>query len=144
MGNSKQIPLKRWFLLLLVTLAVIAVLWIVSYLPYPGLYVFTLSIMERIGSSNLNINNVFRLKITIFSFLASGIIVLLLILLRKASKHFSLKLLEMLLAVGIFYVTVMTVLMVIGLWLDCCFVTTDWCRYHPIARVGYFFYYWSY
>ncbi len=59
-----------------------------------------------------------RLKLTAASTVITGIVMSLMLLLRKACRSFDIKLLERILTWGFFYQGIMTVLMIVGMWLD--------------------------
>lgn len=83
--------------------------------------------------------NAARLRLTLASCAVAAVLVLIMWLLRKATRHFNLVLFEHVLTAGMYYVSIMTALMLTGMWLDFEFV-----YYGPLQggfkRIGFVFY----
>jgi hypothetical protein len=75
--------------------------------------------MARAYFNNLALDpNTFRLQVTIASLVIAGVLTCLMVLLRKVCRSLDLQLFKRILTWGIFYVPLVTVLMITGLWLD--------------------------
>ena len=137
----------RTFLSVLTSIGVFLVFLLGSWFPYISIYDFTLSKTwdalcsvsfhpEALSGYGLLAgmpeNTVpFRLKITIASIIIAAVLMTVMFLLRRACGALNQKLYEKVLLWGLFYVGVMTVIMLTGLWLD--FQVDS-------VRVGFFFY----
>ncbi|MBN2381128.1 hypothetical protein JXM67_15120 [candidate division WOR-3 bacterium] len=129
--------MKHVLLVVLTVLGATALVGLVAYFPFPGLYDFVLDEMDIFLITPPPDPDMFRLKITIVALGVATILIILMILLRKASNKLELKLFHRLLTWSSFYVGVATVIMLIGMWID----FHPWVRVYGgyTARVGFFF-----
>ena len=126
----------------LITLGIIAILGVNTYLPFPGIYAFTLEqSMLRFQYPPDLTPDAFRLKITIAALVVTIVIIAIQFLLRKACKALDLKLFHHLLTWGLFYTSAMTVLMIAGMWLDFQPWATVPEKHLSFTRVGFIFYF---
>ncbi|MBN2381123.1 hypothetical protein JXM67_15095 [candidate division WOR-3 bacterium] len=137
--NKRELPWRLVFVAL-VTIGVIVVLWIITYLPYLGLYAFILEVIKDMVVDGISIDNAFRFKMTPVALVMACILAALLFLLLKAAKALRLQLFVTILTVAIFYVVVTTGLMLTGFWLDSGLPHQK--EYSGLVRVGFFFYKW--
>lgn len=140
--------------LILTTIGVALTLGGAVYFPFPSIYKFVLDTVDvfLVGVPTPQIpggfwlvglpENLFpfRLKITLAALIIAAAIVIVMLLLRKACRVLQLTLFEKVLTWGMFYVTIMTVLVLVGLWLDLRIgqpVSTS--NPADFCRVGFFF-----
>jgi hypothetical protein len=125
--------MKDTILTLLTSLGVLAVLGIASYFPYAGLYTFILNMVSHL-TPPINLD-IFRLLVSMGALGVAALIIFLMILLRKSCVKLELKLFQKVLWLAAIYEGAMTVLMLIGLWLD---LQAD-VPSETFVRVGFFF-----
>lgn len=146
--------MKDLLLTILTAIGVILILVIATYYPYYSIYDFVLQecfvfVMGGIPTSGSSLdfllagmpaNTVpFRLKITLGALVISAIIILVMFFLRKASIFLNVSIFERILKWGMFYVGVMTILMLSGMWLDFKVMVSDG-NTPSYIRISYFFY----
>lgn len=78
----------------------------------------------------------FRLKLTLAAVVISATLVLLMSILKTSCQKLNLKLFQRILSWGRFYEVIMTLLMLLGMWLD----LHPWAPNDPSIRVGFLFY----
>lgn len=95
------------------------VLGCAAYFPYVTIYDVVLTKMVEASEDALPLDpNIFRLQVTIASLLIAGVLSVSMVLLRKACRSLELQLFKRILSWGIFYIPIVTILMLTGLWLD--------------------------
>lgn len=137
----------RVFMRWLTCLGATILLVFATYFPFWGIYDFTLETRtgELIGTimgAPMMDANLFRTRVTIAAVLIAVILSLGLFLLGKACKKLELDLFGKMLGAALYYVPIMTFVMLTGMWLDLEAVLTS--GPHDDAsgyvRVGYIFY----
>lgn len=133
--------MKKTLQIILASLATFVVLGCGVYFPYITIYDFTLERMARAYFSDIPLDpNMYRLQVTIASLLIAGVLTCVMVLLRKACRSLDLQLFKRILSWAIFYIPIVTILMLSGMWLD--FKMAYQLEFNPRAvyfRVAYIF-----
>lgn len=112
----------RYFLISLVCLGVVVIFGILGYFPYGAVYSVALDAVRVLDWVSHPIPQAvvdgIRIRITLGSVVIAAALILLILLLRKASRHLELVLFEKALTAAMFYVGIMTVLVLAGMWID--------------------------
>lgn len=134
--------MKATWLTILAVIGVIVVFLIVAWFPFPSLYDYVLHKATDLVISRTPFSPFyFRFWITGGALLIAAALVLIMILLRKACQSMELSFFQKALSWGMYYVTVMTVVMILGMWLDFRVgqAFSETCR-GDFCRVGFIFY----
>jgi len=112
----------RSFLIFLVCLGVVVIFGILGYFPFGAVYHVALDAIFYLDWVSHPIPQAvvdgIRIRITVGAVVIASALFLLMFLLRKASRHLELVLFEKAFTAAMFYVSVMTVLVLAGMWID--------------------------
>lgn len=112
--------MKTVALPILVTLGFVLIMGVASWFPFPFIYGFAVEdFCERIDDHPFSVDHdMYRTRLTLVSLAIAGVIIALMFLLRTGCKALDLVMHDKILLWGMFYVGIMTVLMIGGMWLD--------------------------
>lgn len=122
---------------IVISLGVVLVLGVASFFPYYFTYHFALEdLVRRTEMHPYSVDhNMYRTKLTLASLVVAGVIVAIMFFLRKGCKALDLLLYEKVLLWGMFYVGIMAIVTIGGMWLN---FTESHDGFDFYYRIGYF------